>query len=81
VLVDWAQNDRNRSIVAPYSLRATPTPSVSTPLTWEEVERRDGLRFGPEDVLRRLDEMGDLFEAVAGLGQEVPAWPNTRPAR
>jgi bifunctional non-homologous end joining protein LigD len=61
VLVDWLQNDATRTTVAPYSLRATPWPLVSTPLTWDEVERGGDLRFGPEDVLRRVDEHGDLF--------------------
>jgi bifunctional non-homologous end joining protein LigD len=69
VLVDWQQNDPRRSTVAPYSLRAGATaPRVSTPLTWDEVEAgaRDAdaaarLRFGPVDVLRRLERHGDLF--------------------
>jgi bifunctional non-homologous end joining protein LigD len=75
VLVDWAQNDPNRSLVAPYSLRATPVPSVSAPLTWEEVERlpSEGLRFGPEQSLRRLDDLGDPFAEVAEVRQRLPA--------
>ena len=61
VLVDWLQNDPMRSTVAPYSLRATPEPQVSTPLTWAEVERTLDLRFSPGDVLERVAAGGDLF--------------------
>ena len=70
VLVDWLQNDPTRQTVAPYSLRATPTPLVATPVAWEEVERAvssgraDLLRFGPDDVLERIEREGDLFEAL-----------------
>ncbi len=70
VYVDWLQNDPTRQTVAPYSLRATPTPLVATPVAWEEVERAvssgraDLLRFGPDDVLERIEREGDLFEAL-----------------
>jgi bifunctional non-homologous end joining protein LigD len=70
VYVDWLQNDPTRQTVAPYSLRATPTPLVAAPLHWEEVERAlsrgrdDLLRFGPEDVLARIEREGDLFDAL-----------------
>jgi bifunctional non-homologous end joining protein LigD len=79
VLVDWSQNDRHRTTVAPYSLRATPRPQVSTPLDWEEVERchrtREGraLCFGPDQVLARWRRHGDLFAPVAVLEQRLPA--------
>jgi bifunctional non-homologous end joining protein LigD len=67
VLVDWLQNDATRSTVAPYSLRRTPFPTVSTPLAWDEVERcarerrPELLTFLPADVLARLELRGDLF--------------------
>jgi bifunctional non-homologous end joining protein LigD len=57
VFVDWNQNDRTKSVVAPYSLRALPWPTVSTPLGWDELERvrsADELVFLPRDVLARL---------------------------
>ena len=38
VFVDWSQNDEHKTTVSVYSLRALPQPTVSTPLTWEEVE-------------------------------------------
>ena len=67
VLVDWMQNARMRSTVAPYSLRAAPWPTVSTPVSWEEVERcaaerrPELLTFLPWDVLDRVGRLGDLF--------------------
>jgi bifunctional non-homologous end joining protein LigD len=78
VLVDWLQNDATRSTVAPYSLRATPFPTVSTPVTWEEVERAvharrpELLTFLARNVLGRLDRVGDLFAPVLDLTQTVP---------
>jgi bifunctional non-homologous end joining protein LigD len=38
VLIDWSQNDANKTTVCAYSLRATERPTVSTPLAWDEVE-------------------------------------------
>ena len=62
VFVDWNQNDRTRSLVAPYSLRAAfDRPTVSTPLAWEEVERADAFLFEPSDVIARIERLGDLF--------------------
>lgn len=61
VLVDWSQNNPAKTTVAPYSLRARQEPTVSTPLTWDEVEAADDLRFTAEDVLRRVAKDGDLF--------------------
>jgi bifunctional non-homologous end joining protein LigD len=73
VLVDWAQNDRTKSLAAAYSLRAMPWPTVSTPVTWDEVERAAAerrpelLTFLPDAVLRRIERFGDLFEPLASL--------------
>ena len=70
VLIDWMQNAPMRSTVAPYSLRAAPWPTVSTPVSWEEVtrcaaERRpELLTFLAGDVLERverLERVGELF--------------------
>ena len=62
VFVDWHQNDRTKSLVASYSLRAAfDRPTVSTPLAWEEVERADAFLFEPADVIERLERLGDLF--------------------
>ena len=67
VFVDWSQNNPAKTTVAAYSLRARPHPTVSTPVTWTEVEgcrTADDLRFLASDVLARLDEIGDLFAAT-----------------
>jgi bifunctional non-homologous end joining protein LigD len=78
VFVDWSQNDRAKTTVAVYSLRAREHPTASTPLRWEEVEAAaeqgdgDALRFGAEEVLARVDEHGDLFAEVLELEQELP---------
>ncbi|WP_395111115.1 non-homologous end-joining DNA ligase [Actinomadura sp. SCN-SB] len=69
VFVDWSQNNPAKTTVAPYSLRATDVPSVSTPVTWEELENCDragDLRFSPDEVLERVDEHGDLLEPLLG---------------
>jgi bifunctional non-homologous end joining protein LigD len=64
VLVDWSQNNAAKTTVSVYSLRARPEPTVSTPVTWDEVEAAAGgasLRFTAPDVLARVAERGDLF--------------------
>jgi bifunctional non-homologous end joining protein LigD len=79
VLVDWGQNDRHKSTVAAHSLRAKRAfPTVSAPLTWEElaaaVAARDerALLVSPQDALRRVDEHGDLFAPVLAVVQRLP---------
>jgi bifunctional non-homologous end joining protein LigD len=72
VLIDWAQNNERRSMVAPYSLRASKLPQVSTPVDWEEVEDpARPLRFSPEQVLSRIEQTGDLFSPVLELVQRL----------
>ncbi len=71
VFIDWSQNSGAKTTVTPYSLRALDRPSVSTPLTWTEVEEgaeRGGekfLAFTPNDVLDRVEALGDLFATVS----------------
>lgn len=75
VFIDWSQNSRTRSIVAPYSLRATDIPLVSTPLAWEEVGQKASF-FQPQGVLERVAEYGDRFRAALEVEQELPPdWP------
>lgn len=67
VFIDWSQNNPAKTTIAPYSLRAALTPTVSTPLTWAEVEGCDdpsALVFTAPDVLVRVEEHGDLFAAL-----------------
>jgi bifunctional non-homologous end joining protein LigD len=78
VFVDWSQNDEHKTTISIYSLRARERPTVSTPVTWEEVEsalkKKDPqlLVFESKDVLSRVDKMGDLFAPVLTLKQKLP---------
>jgi bifunctional non-homologous end joining protein LigD len=78
VLVDWSQNDASKTTVSVYSLRAKERPTVSTPVTWEEVREchdsgdPDRLAFEAREVLRRVEDLGDLFAPVQSLRQELP---------
>jgi bifunctional non-homologous end joining protein LigD len=75
VLVDWGQNDVNKTTINVYSLRARARPTVSTPVTWDEVRATrapEDLTFEAADVLRRVDEHGDLFAPVLSLVQRLP---------
>jgi bifunctional non-homologous end joining protein LigD len=78
VFVDWSQNDRAKTTVAVYSLRARERPTVSTPVTWKEVDRTarngdaDSLRFEAPAVLKRVARRGDLFAQVLELSQPLP---------
>jgi bifunctional non-homologous end joining protein LigD len=78
VFVDWSQNDRHKTTVCAYSLRATPLPQVSTPLAWEEVvaavDSDDAtiLRFDPDAVLARVEKHGDLYAGSLAEDHELP---------
>jgi bifunctional non-homologous end joining protein LigD len=78
VLIDWSQNHPAKTTVAVYSLRATPYPTASTPVTWDEVDHcaTSGdpatLRFVAKDVLARIEEHGDLFAPLLGAGKAKP---------
>ncbi len=71
VLVDWNQNGFTNTTACVYSLRATPTPRVSTPVTWDEIDDAlttadpDRLSFGPDEVLARIATHGDLLALAA----------------
>jgi bifunctional non-homologous end joining protein LigD len=79
VLIDWSQNDRNKTTVCVYSLRATERPTVSTPLDWDEVRAAlehgdpDALRFEAPAVIERIADRGDVFAPVLSLVQQLPA--------
>jgi len=79
VLVDWSQNEVHKSTVCVYSLRARERPTVSTPLAWEELEEAVDQKeagqivFEAEEVLKRVDRLGDLYEPVLKLKQKLPA--------
>jgi bifunctional non-homologous end joining protein LigD len=78
VLIDWSQNDPHKTTVCAYSLRAKEHPTVSTPVSWEEVARTvqkkrvKRLTFEAEEVLQRVKKLGDLFAPVLKLKQKLP---------
>ena len=79
VLVDWSQNDEHKTTVCVYSLRAKDRPTVSTPVTWKEVEKgvkpagANALVFESDQVLKRTAKLGDLFGPVLELEQRLPS--------
>jgi bifunctional non-homologous end joining protein LigD len=78
VLIDWSQNDQYKTTVNVYSLRARSRPTVSTPVSWGEVEKclkaKDPslLVFASDQVLARVAKHGDLFEPVIKKKQKLP---------
>jgi len=78
VFVDWSQNDEHKTTICVYSLRAREEPTVSTPVTWDEVEncvkkkKAELLKFRSDRILARVEKLGDLFELVEKLKQKLP---------
>jgi bifunctional non-homologous end joining protein LigD len=78
VLVDWSQNDEHKTMICVYCLRARTRPTVSTPVTWDEVAAAheqanpDLLVFDSERVVERVGRLGDLFSPVLRLKQALP---------
>jgi bifunctional non-homologous end joining protein LigD len=81
VFVDWSQNDEHKTTISVYSLRARERPTVSTPVTWDEVEhalkKKDAklLVFESKQTLERVEKMGDLFAPLLTLKQKLPKLP------
>jgi bifunctional non-homologous end joining protein LigD len=78
IFVDWSQNDEHKTTVCVYSLRAKEEPTVSTPVSWEEVEnclkkkKADLLKFRCEKTVERVKKIGDLFAPIERLKQKLP---------
>jgi bifunctional non-homologous end joining protein LigD len=75
VFVDWSQNDRHKTTVCAYSLRLRDHPTVSTPMSWDEVadaRDADALAFEADDVLARVDARGDAYAPSLSEEQELP---------
>ncbi len=78
VFVDWSQNDEHKTTICVYSLRAKEEPTVSTPVSWDEVanclkkKNADLLKFRSDKTLERVKKMGDLFATVEKLKQKLP---------
>ncbi|QNP70226.1 ATP-dependent DNA ligase [Streptomyces roseirectus] len=73
VFVDWSQNAARKTTAAPYTLRARPEATVSTPVSWEEVagaaEGQGDLSFRAGEVVRRVAEHGDLLAPLFETGR------------
>jgi bifunctional non-homologous end joining protein LigD len=88
VFVDWSQNDEHKTTICVYSLRAREEPTISTPIGWNEVEncikkkKAELLKFRSDQVLARVDKLGDLFGPVEKLKQKPPkkwsVWVHTK---
>ncbi len=75
VFIDWSQNDDAKTTISVYSLRARERPTVSTPVSWDEVEKGaegEPLTFETDDVLARIESLGDLQAPVLDLKQSLP---------
>ena len=78
IFVDWSQNSFTKTTIAVYSLRARPRPTVSTPITWDEVAAgvsdAASLRFDAAAVLARVASDGDLFGSMLTVSLELPSF-------
>ncbi|WP_053205315.1 non-homologous end-joining DNA ligase [Jiangella muralis] len=80
VFIDWSQNNSAKTTIAPYSVRGRARPTVSTPVTWDEVEagarstatKRLPLQFDIDDVLARLADDGDLLAPMLDEAHVLP---------
>jgi bifunctional non-homologous end joining protein LigD len=78
VLIDWSQNTESKTTIGVYSLRARPEPTVSTPVTWDELDdalsaaEPGRLSFEWKEVLDRVERHGDLMAEVLTLEQQLP---------
>jgi bifunctional non-homologous end joining protein LigD len=78
VFVDWSQNVASKTTVSVYSLRARERPTVSAPVSWDEVSdgldggAAEALRYEAVDVLDRVANGGDLFAPLLTVAQELP---------
>ena len=72
VYLDYLQNRQGQTVAAPYCVRPVPGAPVSTPLKWSEVRRGlEPKKFTLRTVPRRLDRLGDLWQAVLGPGTDL----------
>ena len=72
VYLDYGQNGKGKTVVAPYSVRPGAKPYVSTPITWDEVtDDMDPKQWDITTVPERLKKLGDLFEPVLSKPQAL----------
>ncbi len=76
VFVDWSQNDRHKTTVAPYSLRIRKLPTASTPIAWDELDAAHdaaALVFDVPTLIERVERLGDLWSDALTVHQQLPA--------
>ncbi|KZM76562.1 ATP-dependent DNA ligase [Cellulosimicrobium sp. I38E] len=64
VLVDWSQNNGNKTTIAPYSLRGREHPTVAAPRTWEELDDPGLRHLDADEVVERVRTIGDPLAAL-----------------
>jgi bifunctional non-homologous end joining protein LigD len=83
VLIDYAQNARGKTTVAPYSVRPRRGAPVAMPVAWDELDdpglRSD--RWTLTTAFDRLERVGDILEPALGLQQRLPMAPGTSASR
>ncbi|GAA4716304.1 non-homologous end-joining DNA ligase [Brevibacillus fulvus] len=73
--IDYLQPWRGKTLTAPYSTRARPEATVSTPVAWEEVPNISPRDFTIYDVPDRIQKMGDLFAPLLDPDAQVSLDP------
>ncbi|MDO8540537.1 MAG: non-homologous end-joining DNA ligase [Opitutaceae bacterium] len=89
VMIDWSQNTQSKTTVCVYAMRGKrDEPYISMPLTWVELTKarkakdRDALFFTPDEALKRVRKLGDLFAPVLTTKQQLPdAFLQLKPRR
>jgi bifunctional non-homologous end joining protein LigD len=72
VYLDFLQNNKGQTLAAPYSARPRPGATVSTPLDWKEVNAKlSPTDFTINNILKRIEKVGDLWKPVIGKGQDI----------
>ncbi|MGX7679656.1 non-homologous end-joining DNA ligase [Jatrophihabitans sp. DSM 45814] len=72
VLLDWSQNNPAKTTICPYSMRGRAQPWVAAPRSWDELSSPDFVQLTSASVLRRIEESGDLAQALLTGGSTLP---------
>ena len=72
--IDYIQHAKGKTIICPYSLRGNPSAGVAAPIYWEELETIEKAdQFSMQDVLDRLKNQGDPFQAYFSV-KNIPSF-------
>ncbi|WP_368498452.1 ATP-dependent DNA ligase [Herbiconiux sp. A18JL235] len=82
VLVDWSQNNANKTTICPYSLRGRARPTVAVPRTWRELSSASLRQLELDEVLdrmkRRADPLGAASDAPGSVEAPGGEWHSNR---